>query len=110
MGYSYTKPQVFVDHQAQKRSGHMGHAFARTKDGKVLSFYSNCDYDRVHGHSGYGWMEYKVSSDFGLTWGEKRILDYSMDVFKQGEHTALCEKALSTDEGDIICLFQITDA
>ncbi len=110
MGYRYTQPQVFVDHQAQKRSGHMGHAFARTKDGKILSFYSNCDYDRVHGHSGYGWMEYKVSADFGLSWGEKRILPYSMEVFKQGEHTALCEKALSTQDGDIICLFQITDA
>ena len=52
--FRYTVPEVFVDHQAQKRSGHMGHAMVRDTKGRVLAFYSNCDYDRVHGHSGYG--------------------------------------------------------
>lgn len=108
--FTYTQPQIFVDHEAQKRSGHMGHAFARDAKGRLLAFYSNCDYDRVDGHSGYGWMEYKVSEDGGDSWGEKQVLPYSMELFQQGEHTALCEKALSTQDGEIVCLFQITDA
>ena len=108
--YTYTRPEVFVDHEAQKRSGHMGHALVGDGRGNILAFYSNCDYDRVHGHSGYGWMEYKKSGDFGESWSEKQILPYSMEVFRQGQHTALCEKALLTQNGEIICLFQITDA
>ena len=108
--YRYTAPEVFVNHEAMKRSGHMGHALVRDAQGKILAFYSNCDYDRVHGHSGYGWMEYQTSSDGGDSWSEKQVLPYSMNMFQKGEHTALCEKALSTVEGDILCLFQITDA
>ncbi len=110
MAYSFTKPQVFVDHQAQKRSGHMGHALARLKDGAIIDFYSNVDYDRVHGHSGYGWMEYKLSRNGGQSWSPARVLDYSKRVFEQGEHTALCEKAAVNDKGELCLFFQITDA
>lgn len=105
-----TTPEVFVDHQAQKRSGHMGHALVRCKNGDILDFYSNVDYDRVHGHSGYGWMEYKRSRDQGKTWGQAQVLEYSRKVFEEGVHTALCEKAVCTRDGTLCLLFQITDA
>ena len=68
--YRMTSPEVFVDHQAQRRSGHMGHALVSYSPGCILDFYSNVDYDRVNGHSGYGWMEYKRSTDGGKSWSE----------------------------------------
>ena len=108
--YRITTPELFVDHQAQKRSGHMGHAMVRYAPGCLLDFYSNVDYDRVSGHSGYGWMEYRRSEDGGRTWGPVEVLDYSRRMFEEGIHTALCEKAVCTDDGVICLLFQITDA
>ncbi len=108
--YRMTQPEVFVDHQSRKRSGHMGHAMVKYAPGCILDFYSNVDYDRVHGHSGYGWMEYKRSTDGGKTWGDPEILAYSKQVFDEGVHTALCEKAVCTSDGMICLLFQITDA
>ncbi len=108
--YRFTEPRIFVNHQAHKRSGHMGHAMIQYAPGCILDFYSNVDYDRVHGHSGYGWMEYKRSEDGGNTWGPARVLDYSKKVFDAGVHTALCEKGVCTSDGTICLLFQITDA
>ncbi|MBR4236767.1 MAG: exo-alpha-sialidase [Clostridia bacterium] len=110
MNFTITKPELFVDNQARKRSGHMGHALVEYKPGKILDFYSDCDYDRVSGHSGYGWMEYRRSEDYGRTWGNERVLNYTKRVFDEGVHTALCEKAMANSKGDICCLFQITDA
>ncbi|MBR3504898.1 MAG: exo-alpha-sialidase [Clostridia bacterium] len=110
MWYHLEKPTVFVDHQAQKRSGHMGHAMVEYEPDYILDFYSNCDYDRANGHSGYGWMEYKRSLDGGQTWGPARRLPYSRRLYEEGIHTALCEKAVVTDTGAIVCFFQITDA
>lgn len=108
--YRFTAPEIFVNHEAQKRSGHMGHALARLKDGAIIDFYSNVDYDRVHGHSGYGWMEYTFSRDGGKSWDKARVLEYSKKVFDEGVHTALCEKAVCAENGELCLLFQITDA
>ena len=108
--YKLNKPTLFVDNQARKRSGHMGHAMVEYASGRILDFYSNCDYDRVSGHSGYGWMEYRRSTDGGTTWEPARKLGYSVKLYEQGVHTALCEKAVVTDGGVICCFFQITDA
>ena len=82
--YKLNKPTLFVDNQARKRSGHMGHAMVEYAPGRILDFYSNCDYDRVSGHSGYGWMEYRRSTDGGTTWEPARKLDYSVKLYEQG--------------------------
>ncbi len=36
------KEELFVDHKAKTRSGHLGHAMVECKDGSILAFYSNC--------------------------------------------------------------------
>lgn len=105
-----TGREIFVNHQANRRSGHMGHALLDCGEGKIIDFYSNCDGERVAGHSGYGWMEYKVSRDYGRTFGEAKVLECSRKVYDEGIHTALCEKAVKAPNGDILLFFQITDA
>ncbi len=110
MAFSIGEREIFVNHESKKRSGHMGHAMVDAGNGRILDFYSNVDYDRVEGHSGYGWMEYRVSEDYGRTFGETRVLPYSKKVFDEGIHTALCEKAVKAPDGRILLFFQITDA
>ncbi len=88
----------------------MGHAMVDCQGGRILDFYSNVDYDRVDGHSGYGWMEYRISEDYGKTFGAARVLPYSKKVFDEGVHTALCEKAVKAPNGQVLLFFQITDA
>lgn len=105
-----TAPEIFIDNQKKNRSGHMGHALVEAAPGEILDFYSNCSYDRVDGHSGYGWMEYKRSLDGGESWDEGTVLLYSMRIYEQGVHTALCEKAVKAPNGDLVLFFQITDA
>ena len=46
---------------------------AEYKKGHIISFYSNCSYNRntnSPGHNGFGWIEYKRSSDGGETWSD----------------------------------------
>ncbi|MBO5330050.1 MAG: exo-alpha-sialidase [Anaerotignum sp.] len=108
--YSISDSEMFVNHQKNWRSGHMGHAMVDAGNGKIIDFYSNCDGERVEGHSGYGWMEYKVSTDYGKTFGPARILSYSRKVYEQGLHTALCEKAVCAPDGRLVLFFLINDA
>lgn len=49
---------VFVNHEINGRSGHLGHALVEYEEGKILAFYPNCSLDEK-GHSAVGWMEYK---------------------------------------------------
>ena len=51
---------VFVNHEINGRSGHLGHALVEYEEGKILAFYPNCSLDEK-GHSAVGWMEYKRS-------------------------------------------------
>ena len=108
--FSVSEATVAVDNEARGRSGHMGHALIDCGGGRILAFNSNTPTNRCAGHSGFGWMEYRVSPDYGRTWGVPRVLDYSMRLFKEGQHTALCEKGVRAPDGRIILFFQITDA
>ena len=108
--YTLSTSEIFVNHQANRRSGHMGHAMVDAGNGRILDFYSNCDGELGDGHSGYGWMEYKISEDYGKTFSDARVLPYSKKVFEEGAHTALCEKAVCAPDGRIVLFFQITDA
>ncbi len=108
-GFKVSKREIFVDHEKNHRSGHMGHALVDVGNGRILDFNSNVDGDRCAGHSGYGWMEYRVSTDYGRSWGTARTLPYSRRMFEEGKHTALCEKAVKAPDGRVILFFQITD-
>ena len=68
---------LYVDHQKNRRSGHLSHALAEYKKGHIISFYSNCSYNRntnSPGHNGFGWIEYRRSADGGKTWDVDHIL------------------------------------
>ena len=93
---------LFVDHQKEHRSGHLGHALVEYEDGKLLAFYSNCSGERGEGHTGYGWVEYKRSLDGGETWGEPQVLPYAARMFLDGEYYVACEKAVRAPDGSIV--------
>ena len=65
--FGVSEREIFVDHSRNGRSGHMGHALVDAGGGRILDFYSNCDGRRCDGHSGFGWMEYRISEDYGKT-------------------------------------------
>ena len=91
---------LFVDHSLKKRSGHMSHALVEYRPGCVLAFYSNCSGTRnpYHpGHNGFGWIEYKRSLDYGATWSDPIVLEYTMDCLINQPYTISCEKAVSPD-------------
>ena len=74
-------PQVYADNEARDRSGHMSHAMVLTKTGKLLDFNSNCSAYRANGHAAFGWVEYRVSGDKGVTFSEARPFPFSVDEF-----------------------------
>lgn len=103
--------EIFVNHAAQNRSGHLGHAMVQCQDGTLLAFYSNCsgNYGHKPGHAMYGWVEYKRSADGGITWEEPTVLPYSYEMFIDGIYKIGCEKAVVCDDGTIVlfCLRSI---
>ena len=107
--------EVFADLEHTpigRRSGHLGHAMAECKDGSILAFYSNCSAmhgGNYYGHTMYGWVEYKRSTDRGLTWSEPKVLDYSYKCFLDGVYKIGCEKAVVCDDGTVVlfCLRSI---
>lgn len=107
--FTVSDREIYVNHEKAQRSGHMGHALIDAGKGRILDFNSNCDGKRCGGHSGWGWMEYRISGDYGRTWGAPRVLPYSKRMFDEGRHTALCEKGVKAPDGRIILFFQITD-
>jgi hypothetical protein len=101
---------LFVNHEPQSRSGHMGHALVEYAPGRLLAFYPSCSSEdaRFKGHSGYGWMEYKRSEDGGATWSAPIIEPNSKALFdEQIGRTMMCEKAVSPEEGTVV-LFYLT--
>ena len=90
----FSEPEVYVDNQARRRSGHMSHAMVEYEPGKILCFNSNCSAERCLGHSAYGWIEYRFSEDYGRTWSEIHELPYAKEEFYDGVHTISIEKAV----------------
>ncbi len=93
---------LFADMQSIHRSGHLGHALVEYAEDCLLAFYSNCSPVILNGHNGFGWMEYKRSTDGGRTWGEPVVLPYTYQSFLDGMFTVSCEKAVCTDNGTIV--------
>ena len=95
-------PEIFIDHEKDGRSGHCGHALIEFESGKIMAFYSNTSAKRFSGHSAYGWVEYKISTDYGKTWSGRKILDFSYKEFIDGIHTVSVEKAVVCNDGSIV--------
>ena len=97
--------ELFVNHEPKVRSGHLGHALVECADGSILAFYSNCSGKQGPGqwvgHTMYGWVEYRRSTDRGVTFGEPTVLPYSYQSFIDGEFRIGCEKAVCCDDGTI---------
>lgn len=92
---------LIADRAALRRSGHLGHALVEYAPGQLLSFASDTSGSRSHGHSGYGWVETRRSSDSGETWSEPTVLRCSVDAFLDGVSYIACEKAVSPRENVI---------
>ena len=101
---------LFVDHSIAGRSGHLGHALVEYAPECLLAFYSNCSGARNDGHNGFGWMEYKRSTDGGNTWSAPMELSYTKQVFLDGLYTVSCEKAVCPREGEIIVFATMNDS
>ena len=105
--YEMAIGNLFVDHEKNHRSGHLSHALAEYKKDSVIAFYSNCSGKRnkwAPGHNGFGWLEYKRSQDGGFTWDDAKIFPYSWESFLNEPFTVSCEKAVSTQENEIVAL------
>jgi hypothetical protein len=104
------RPNVFVDHQPAGRSGHLGHAMFQNAAGDVVALYPNCAGDDLGGHSATGWMEFKVSTDGGETWGAAQPLEFSKRVFDEGRGRSIfSEKAVVTDSGAVVLFHLVCD-
>ena len=79
------------------------------KNEKILAFYPNCSLDEK-GHSAVGWMEYKRSEDYGETWSQPYIFQSSLKLLhSEMKYSAMCEKAIVNEKGDIIVYQLICD-
>lgn len=102
-----SKGILYVNHEKNKRSGHLSHALVQYRKDAIMSFYSNCSGTRNKwwpGHNGFGWLEYRKSFDYGNTWTEPKVFQYSWDSFLNQPFTVSCEKAVSTQDDEIIAL------
>ena len=107
-----SEPEIYVDNEKKGRSGHIGHALIELEPGKIMAFNANTSAKRLQGHAAFGWMEYRISKDYGKSWGDAQILPYSMEEFLDGIHTVSVEKAVVCNDGTIVafCLINTTDA
>ena len=97
-----SEPKIFADNESKHRSGHVGHAMTEFAPGKIMAFSANTSPVRLQGHSGFGWVEYSISEDYGETFGAPRVLPFAWDTFLLGKNTVAVEKAVTLDNGEIV--------
>lgn len=95
-------PILYIDNEARGRSGHMGHPMLNLGNGRIMDFNSNVSAVRGDGHSGFGWMEYRISEDSGDTFGDFHVVPYTKDVLLDGIYSAIIETAVVCDDGTIV--------
>lgn len=105
---------MFADLEPSQRSSHVGHGMVEFAPGKVLAFYPNCygdDADFFPGHSGDGWMEYRITEDGGDTWSDPIVDPNSKNYYEETNHTRslMCEKVICTDDGTIVAFYLVCD-
>lgn len=88
----------------------MGHALAEFEEGKIIDFNANVSEKRFSGHSAFGWMEYRISEDYGRTFGEVREFPFSKQAFLDGNYTVSVEKAVSLKDGCITAFCLMNNA
>ena len=105
------EPELYVDNESRKRSGHMTHAMAEFAPGCFIDFNSNCSNVRCEGHSAFGFVEYRISKDSGKTYSDVYELPYSKKELLDGLYTISVEKAVACDDGTIVafCLRNSTE-
>jgi len=96
---------LFVNHQAENRSGHGGNCLTECHNGDILCFYSNVSGTIWDGHSVGGWSEYRISSDGGASWSDPIALDYSKAVWDGDEvYSALVVGVTTAPNGTVIAV------
>ena len=101
----FSEPEIYVNNQARRRSGHMSHAMLEYEPGKIIDFNSNCSAERCLGHSAFGWIEYRYSEDYGRSWSEIHELPFAKEQFYDGNYTISIEKAVICN--GVITLFAL---
>lgn len=96
-----SEPEIYADQEALGRSGHVGHAMTEFAPGKILDFSPNTSGKRLCGHAAFGWMDVRVSEDWGRTFGPARKLPYSWETLLDGVQTISVEKAVTAPDGSI---------
>ena len=102
-----SEPILYIDNEARGRSGHMGHPMLNLGNGIIMDFNSNVSDVRCDGHSGFGWMEYRISEDYGDTFGDFNTIPYTMEVLLDGMYSAIIEAAVVCDDGTIVAVCNI---
>ena len=100
-------PILYIDNQARGRSGHMGHPMLNLGNGLIMDFNSNVSDIRCDGHSGFGWMEYRLSEDYGETFGNFNTVPYTKKVLLDGLYSAIIETAVVCNDGSIVAFCNI---
>lgn len=98
---SLSEPTIHADNEANGRSGHLGHAMTEIAPGKIIAFSENTSGKRFYGHSGYGWVEYRISDDYGESFGEAKKFPFSWTAFLDGEQIVAVEKAVTLPDGSV---------
>ncbi len=104
------EPELYVDNESRKRSGHMTHAMAEFAPGCFIDFNANYSAVRYDGHHPYGWVEYRISKDGGKTYSDIYPLQYSVESFNDGIFSVSVEKAVGCDDGSIVAFCLRNDA
>lgn len=99
-----SEPTLYVDNESRGRSGHMTHAIVEYAPGKLIDFNSNCSAKYELGHSTFGFVEYRLSSDGGETFSNINELPYSKATLLDGVNAISVEKAVATNKGDIVAI------
>lgn len=96
------EPEIYVDNKARGRSGHMSHALAEFAPNKIVDFNSNTSPIRFRGHSQYGWIEYRISEDAGVTYSDIKDFPFARKAFEDGVFSVSVEKAVACDDGTVV--------
>ena len=102
-----SEPILYIDNEARNISGHMGHPMLNLGNGKIIDFNSNVSSIRCDGHSGFGWMEYRLSEDYGETFGDFIEIPYTKNVLLDGLYSAIIETAVACDDGSVVAFCNI---
>ncbi len=102
-----SEPILYIDNEARGRSGHMGHPMLNLGNGRIMDFNSNVSAVRCDGHSGFGWMEYRMSEDGGETFGDFNIVPYTKEILLDGIYSAIIETAVVCNDGAIVAFCNI---